>query len=781
MIAERYFNGSSRLRFVSVVLAALALTLGFGALSTVDAQNADTWKLTTGSMSVARRHAAVTPLLDGRVLIVGGNNPAAPTTTQPLASAEIYDPATDTFAPTGSMAVGRTLHTATLLPDGRVLVAGGWNPVADASIASAEIYNPATGTFGPTGSMNAARSQHTATLLQSGRVLIAAGWITGPSASAELYDPGAGTFTPTGALVGVRNTHTATLLQNGNVLVAGGFGTLGALATAELYNPAAGTFATTTGSMLNGRGSHAATRTASGDVLIVGGEPAAASQETYSAASGTFGSAATIGTGPTLNWPTTTLLEFGFVLIAGGNEGANANWSGTFAPTPNAYLAFTGGSFGTGSMNAGGQWGAGAMLLNNGRVLVVGGGPLQGDLYCPSSKPLKLLTIPERSVNEGATLTLTVKSNLCDNQATSPGPNGYVLEALDLPVGASFNPATGTLSWTPTSGQAGTYYVTFVLQNCTDGCFGEPDTKQARIVVNDSIVDTDGDGIPDNAPDNCPTVPNPDQSDQDHDGIGDACDPTPLGPAFDGIVSNTGSVAPPPSPTGYAPGDHIMVTATVTFQPGPEPYYAVRPTQYNIIAYVDSAAGADRVLEGPPLRLSLDNPLSSEPLSPDLVLVGNTPVTLSTTFDLTDWYTGLTVGRHSLVLNYVQLAKDPAVSPTGVCTTPGECVQPLWMGTVPAGSREIVIRDVGGAQGDLEPLVNLIQGMNIKRGLANSLIAKVRAGRAAAQRGNISAACGEMGAFLGEVQAQTGKGLTPDQAQQLTMSANEIRRLLACQ
>src|SRR5438309_1885840 len=418
MIAERYFNRSSRLRFVSVVLAALALTLGFGARSTVDAQNADTWKLTTGSMSVARRHAAVTPLLDGRVLIVGGNNPAAPTTTPPLAFAEIYDPATDTFAPTGSMAVGRTLHTATLLPDGRVLVAGGWNPVADASIASAEIYNPATGTF-----------------------------------------------TPTGALVGVRNTHTATLLQNGNVLVAGGFGTLGALATAELYNPAAGAFAAT-GSMLNARGSHAATRTASGDVLIVGGEPAAASQETYSAASGTFGSAATIGTGPTLNWPTTTLLEFGFVLIAGGNEGANANWSGTFAPTPNAYLAFTGGSFGTGSMNAGGQWGAGAMLLNNGRVLVVGGGPLQGDLYCPASKPLKLLTIPDRSVNEGATLTLTVKSNLCDNQATSPGPNGYVLEALDLPVGASFNPATGTLSWTPTSGQAGTYYVTFVLQNC---------------------------------------------------------------------------------------------------------------------------------------------------------------------------------------------------------------------------------------------------------------------------------------------------------------------------
>jgi hypothetical protein len=351
--------------------------------------------------------------------------------------------------------------------------------------------------------------------------------------------------------------------------------------------------------------------------------------------------------------------------------------------------------------------------------------------------------------------------------------------ADDLPVGASITPS-GILTWTPNGGQAGTYYVTLVLHDCGDGCFVE-DVKQLKIVVNEAIADTDGDGIPDGQ-DNCPTVPNPDQSDQDGDGIGDVCDPTPNNPAgLNGVVSNTGSVAPPPSSTGYAPGDRIMVTATVTFRPGPVPYYAVRPTQYNVIAYVDGAAGADRVLEGPPLRLSLENPLASEPLSPDLVLVGNTPVTLSTTFDLTDWYTGLTVGRHSLVLNYVQFARDPAVSPTGVCTTPGECVQPLWMGIVPAGSREIVIRDVGGAQGDLEPLVNLIQGMNIKKGLANSLIAKVRAARASAQKGNLSAACGEMAAFLNEVQAQTGNGLTPSQAQQLTASANEIRRLLACQ
>src|SRR5207237_3665414 len=118
---------------------------------------------------------------------------------------------------------------------------------------------------------------------------------------------------------------------------------------------------------------------------------------------------------------------------------------------------------------------------------------------------------------EGATRTLTLRSSLCDDQTIAAGAPGYVLAALDLPGGASFNPVTGTLSWTPDSGQAGTYYVTFVLQNCTDGCFGVPDTKQARIVVNDSIVDTDVAGIPDNAPDNGPTVPNADQPHQHDD------------------------------------------------------------------------------------------------------------------------------------------------------------------------------------------------------------------------------------------------------------------------
>jgi len=87
---------------------------------------------------------------------------------------------------------------------------------------------------------------------------------------------------------------------------------------------------------------------------------------------------------------------------------------------------------------------------------------------------------------------------------------------------------------------------------------------------------------------------------------------------------------------------------------------------------------------------------------------------------------------------------------------------------------------MGGALNDVEPLVNQIQGLNISKGLKNSLIAKVRAARSAAQRGDVSAACGTMQAFINEVQAQKNKGLTFAQADALIKSANEIRGLLAC-
>jgi N-acetylneuraminic acid mutarotase len=233
-----------------------------------DASSA-TW-VDTGNGAGGGDHTA-TLLPNGKVLVAGGHFYSSHLGNVYLNSASLYDPATGNWSATGSMTNGRAYHTATLLPNGKVLVAGGH--YANTPVANAELYDPATGTWSDAGTLTHQRSNHTAVLLHSGKVLIAGGDDGSggpPTNSAELYDPSTGTWTPTGSLAGARINHEATLLASNRVLVTGGRDANGALATAELYDPTTGSWSST-GNLREPRYGHTATLLPDKRVLIAGG------------------------------------------------------------------------------------------------------------------------------------------------------------------------------------------------------------------------------------------------------------------------------------------------------------------------------------------------------------------------------------------------------------------------------------------------------------------------------------------------------------------------------
>lgn len=282
----------------------------------------------TGDTMTARFSHTATMLLNGKVLIAGGMEQNGVW----LDSAELYDPAKGRFSAIGKMSARRAGATATLLPNGKVLIAGG-NEGSGRSLASAEIYDPDTNTFSSTGSMNFPRGHAIAVLLKTGKVLVAGGSAAGDYdqlASAEIYDPLAGRFLPTSSMHGPRSAFTAVRLKDGKVLVAGGlsggqYPYHKVEATAEVYDPLTGRF-TLTGEMSVPRYKQGAALLPDGKVLIVGGSNEDGRQYKYSSTEIFDPQMNAFQPGPHMKFPRykllsgVTPLSDGRILIAGGAE-----------------------------------------------------------------------------------------------------------------------------------------------------------------------------------------------------------------------------------------------------------------------------------------------------------------------------------------------------------------------------------------------------------------------------------------------------------------------------
>jgi Galactose oxidase, central domain len=292
---------------------------------------AGTWA-STGSMNVARTLARAVLLSNGSVLVMGGcvNDCLSATTN----SAELYNPTAGTFTASGSMVQARAEFGATLLANGQVLVAGGCTAYdvngCAATTNKAEIYNPATGTWKATGALRGARHAMTATLLPSGKVLVAGGATAASDAinSSEIYDPTAKTWTLGLKMVTARSDYASIMLGTGKVLFTGGENINGvSIKNAELYNPSTGKF-TATGNMTATREEHTAVLLANGNVLVSGGnkltltaQTPLASAELYNPATGTW--TATGSMSHARAGHTSTVLHNGNVVNAGGSDAVN--------------------------------------------------------------------------------------------------------------------------------------------------------------------------------------------------------------------------------------------------------------------------------------------------------------------------------------------------------------------------------------------------------------------------------------------------------------------------
>jgi len=313
----------------------------------------------------ARSVHTATTLRSGLVLIAGGMDAGEGS----LASTELFDPTSNSIRDSAPMTEGRAGHTATLLADGRVLIAGGFRG-AD-YLRSVEVFDPAAKRFRRAGSLVEARSGHTATLLPDGRVLITGG--VGPGwtflRSAELYDPKTGRSAAVGPMRVPRESHTATLLADGRVVIVGGHNqrrpNMEVHASAEIFSPRTRSFAPG-GTLATARHKHDAILLKDGRVLVVGGADRSdrvhfATTEIYDPGSATFTPGPSMASKRYKIAGTSVLLPDGQLLITAGARAAE------LLDAKASAFHEVGGSF-----PAAYRFAASA-LLRNGDVVIAGG------------------------------------------------------------------------------------------------------------------------------------------------------------------------------------------------------------------------------------------------------------------------------------------------------------------------------------------------------------------------------------------------------------------------
>jgi Kelch motif/Galactose oxidase, central domain len=314
-----------RLHGILIALAATGIAheaTSYCARSTVLANASPAGSVSPGSPMLEPRSGHTATLLqDGKVLIAGGMR----RNQDFYSSAELYDPAPSKFQATGAMTIPRVGHAAVLLRSGRVLVVGGW--VGHGCTDSAELYDPATGRFTALSRMTAKRGQPSATLLGSGDVLITGGAdhdTPGGVASAEIFRAATSKFEPVGPMHTARISQTATVLNDGRVLIVGGRGDT-VTASAEIYDPATKQFVVT-GSLLTARYKQSAGLLPDGRVLIAGGsddrdwQGKMNSAEIYDPRTGKFSATSPLNESRFKLPEEAALLASGQILVAGGSK-----------------------------------------------------------------------------------------------------------------------------------------------------------------------------------------------------------------------------------------------------------------------------------------------------------------------------------------------------------------------------------------------------------------------------------------------------------------------------